>query len=278
MSNIDFESRALSLWDMQHFKVTSFVTEIRRLGQWIEKLNGKTGNLDDATRDKLVRYVGKSVVPLCRNTELAFCSDLSEELLRWLSRNQNYPDTVERLKELRTNIPRELKSERFLALSPSELRHYKNWREKWEHIIARFPAATGDIEEARKCYALSRYAATVFHTLQIVEFGIIELGRFIGVNDPKPGWDATCNRVDVILTKKYAELNLFEKQNRDHLEQIQGTIKVMKNAWRNKISHADGKLKLLTADLKPEIAEEILMATRAFMSRLAESLPPTLAS
>jgi hypothetical protein len=57
------------------------------------------------------------------------------------------------------------------------------------------------------------------------------------------------------------------------LEQIQGTVEGLKNAWRNKISHVQGKLTLMSVEFSPEIAEEILLATRAFMRRLAEDLP-----
>ena len=42
-----------------------------------------------------------------------------------------------------------------------------------------------------KCFALSRYAAAVFHSLQAVEHGLIVLSRFIGDTDPLPGWNVT---------------------------------------------------------------------------------------
>jgi hypothetical protein len=59
----------------------------------------------------------------------------------------------------------------------------------------------------------------------------------------------------------------FEKRNFAFLEQLHGTVGALKNAWRNKISHVEGRS-------QPEIAELILLASRAFMRRLAEGLPP----
>jgi hypothetical protein len=51
-------------------------------------------------------------------------------------------------------------------------------------------------------------------------------------------------------------------------------VEALKNAWRNKISHAHGKLIVMTGEeFHPDVAEEILTATRAFMRRLAEGLP-----
>ncbi len=57
------------------------------------------------------------------------------------------------------------------------------------------------------------------------------------------------------------------------LEQVQGTIQALQFAWRNKVSHAHGKLTVMTGDFNPEVAEEILYASRAFMRRLATDAP-----
>jgi len=140
-------------------------------------------------------------------------------------------------------------------------------------VIDRFPDTVTDIEEARKCFALSRYAATVFHTLQVVGVGLIELGKFMKVNDPKSGWTAVANELKKIVAKKYEDRTDFERQHFELLEQVQGTVEALKNAWRNKVSHAQGRLILRTKDFSPEVAEEILYASRSFMRRLATDLP-----
>jgi len=65
----------------------------------------------------------------------------------------------------------------------------------------------------------------------------------------------------------------FERQHYSLFEQLHGTITALKDAWHNKVSHAHGKLTLLTAYFSPDVAEEILFATRAFMRRLATDAP-----
>jgi hypothetical protein len=57
------------------------------------------------------------------------------------------------------------------------------------------------------------------------------------------------------------------------LEQMHGTIGALNRAWRNKISHAQGRLVLMTSEFSPEVAEEIMVASRSFMWRLATELP-----
>ncbi len=47
----------------------------------------------------------------------------------------------------------------------------------------------------------------------------------------------------------------------------------MKMVWRNKISHAAGNLTVLKSEFVPDVAEEIMNATRVFMRRLATDLP-----
>jgi hypothetical protein len=180
----------------------------------------------------------------------------------------------ELLNELNNRIMDDLEGTIFLSIPFDKADYYENPRKNWEVIIARFPDTVSDIEEASKCFALSRYAAAVFHSLHVVECGLIELGKYIGVADPKSGWTAGANELSKIVKKTYHDRTDFEKQNAAFLEQVQGTVEALKNAWRNKISHVSGRLILMTTDLSPDIAEEILFATRAFMRRLVEGLPP----
>jgi hypothetical protein len=120
----------------------------------------------------------------------------------------------------------------------------------------------------------SRYAGAVFHSVQIVEAGLIELGLFLKVTDPLSGWTAVSKALKVVIDKDHKKRTRFEQRNFKFLEQLQGTVEGLKNGWRNKISHTQGRLVLMTADFSPDVAEEILFATRSFMRRLAEGLPP----
>jgi len=195
-------------------------------------------------------------------------------LLKLLSDpNSTDKELYEQVKDANLRLNDELLSRIFFSLSLREAEYYEDWHKGWEEVIARFPATISDVEEASKCFALSRYAAAVFHSTQIVEAGLIDLGTFIGVTDPKSGWTAVIAKLKAILAKSYPDLNQFEKDNREFLEQVYGTAAALNSAWRNKISHAQGKLVLLTADFTPEVAEEILMASRAFMRRLATEMP-----
>jgi len=175
--------------------------------------------------------------------------------------------------ELYERVIDELDSKIFWSLSARESGYYNNPRRGWEEIIGRFPDSLIDVEEASKCFALSRYPAAVFHSLQVVETGLIALGKEIGVTDPISGWTAVTIKLQAIQKTKYQDRSAFEQKHSAFLEQMAGTVEGLKNAWRNKVCHTHGKLTLMTADFSPEIAEEILFATRAFMRRLATDGP-----
>jgi len=176
-------------------------------------------------------------------------------------------------RELNERITDEAAMRMFFRLTMEEARLYSNPLEKWETIVDRFPNVIDDVEEAAKCWAVSRYAASVYHTTQIVEHGMIELGKFLRAPGSKPGFTETMNEVKRILGKPYPTRNRFEKKHFAFLEQVHGSVSPLQAAWRNKISHADGKLTLLTKEFSPEVSEDIFYATRGLMRRLAVDMP-----
>lgn len=162
----------------------------------------------------------------------------------------------------------------FLHLSPKHVEYYNSPTKGWSEVIARFPDARTDVVELSRCFALSRHAATVFHCIQAIECGLIEFGKFLKVNDPKSGWTTVTSRLSILVTKtKYPDLDLLYQEHFAFLEQMNGAVSALNGAWRNKISHSQGRLALMTSEFSPEVAEEIMIASRSFMRRLATELP-----
>jgi len=124
-----------------------------------------------------------------------------------------------------------------------------------------------------KCFALSRYAATVYHACQVIELGLIELGKFLGVKDPKSGFTAVTRELRKLVDNGHSNLPDKYRDCFDFLEQMHGLAEALKSAWRNKIDHAQNTLVLMTPDFTPDIAEEIMFTSRSFMRRLATEMP-----
>jgi hypothetical protein len=203
----------------------------------------------------------------CRSIGLQVSALHAEELLRKLGREALADSDVKALHE---NIERELSCQFFVGIPASRVEAFTKRLEGWEEIGIKFPAATDDIEEMSKCYALSRYSGAVFHSLMVAEHGLVYLGKILGVTDPKEGWDASSKKLASIVQEGHAK-NLTRLDFR-FLEQVNASVQVMKLAWRNKVNHATGKPIVMNGGFAPYVTEEIISATRSFLRLLAEGL------
>jgi hypothetical protein len=175
--------------------------------------------------------------------------------------------------EIQSRLTDELSARLYFGLPSGRAQYFSNAREGWEEVIDRFPDTVSDIEEMAKCFALSRYPAAVFHSLLIVETGVIALGDYIDVTDPKRGWDATTKALKVLVDGGHPKLPPKFAGQFGFLEQMNTAVQAMKFAWRNKVNHVEGKLVVMKPEFAPDVAEEIMMTSRSFMRRLATELP-----
>ncbi len=266
-------NRLMSLLEiMQPFHAHTFLSLTRMMETVIRMPLGS--HLDDEYRTAAQATFGDAA-QMCAVYSFTASKISAEKILSLLSKKEcPYEKFRELVGELQERIIDEMSPSRFFSLSDQEAEYYNNWSKGWKEIIDRFPGATTDIEEMHKCFGLSRYAAAVFHSVQVIEHALIELGVFLSVTDRKEGWVATSNELKRIATTEYKNRSQFENDNFTFIEQMHGLVEALKNAWRHKISHASGRLAVLSADFKPDTAEDIVSATRAFMRRLATDLEP----
>jgi hypothetical protein len=266
--------RLWSLWDMRILDASGLFLVVRNMAIY------GTKNQDDAQKidsewakrnaDAFASYVETLTALGLSGAKVSlerFIAKLRTDGITW-------GDLIDCSNETTGRLIDEMKDKKVMALTPREIALYNDPRHGWNLSIERFPQILDDVEEATKCFALSRYPAAVFHSIQAIEIGLIELGTFLKVQDPQSGWTAIAGGLQKVIDKKYKDRTRFERANFPFLEQMQGLVHGLKNAWRNKISHAHGRLVLISKEFSPEVAEEILLASRAFMRRLAEELPP----
>jgi|ERR1017187_744455 hypothetical protein len=239
--------------------------------QWEETRDAQI--LDEGFKNDLITVLvdfGKHVADLELTASLA---SIMKALLL-LKGECSFGEYKKLISEIQGRLKDEMAMRKFFSLDTAESEQYATPLRGWEEVVHRFPIALSDIEEMSKCFALSRYAGAVFHSVNVIECGLLDLGKFIGVQDPKSGWTAVSGRLETLVIKtKFPDLAPEIKPHFQFLEQVHGTVASLKNAWRNKISHTQGRLTVMTADFNYEVAEEIIMATRAFMRRLATELP-----
>ena len=179
---------------------------------------------------------------------------------------------VSRIEEIQRTIRREMRTVVFLYVPAEDARRYREPLKDWEATVRRWPKVISNISESSVCFALGRFGASIFHVLLVAEFGVIQVGNLLGVSGDKPGWGCA-QRFERILEKPYQDRSALEKQHSQLLKEIVPMIIAVKDSWRHKISHVDNQLVWLDSDFSPQIASEVISATRGFMRRLASELP-----
>lgn len=264
-----------SLWDyMREFEAYRFIALANALGSITSLAPEQDVVIDDAWKAENVAAM-EAFLPVLLDLGMDASHVSLERLLEKLkTKGVRFSDLAGICYELQGRLQDQAQRRYFFVLSPKEADLVGQAFSGWESALQRFPDIAFDVREAAVCLALFRHAASVYHSVQITERGLVELGTFLGVTDPHSGWTAVTSALEKVVKKKHSERSDFEKANFSNIEQIYGTVQALKNAWRNKISHAHGRLVLLGKDFGVERAEEILMATRAFMRRLADDIPP----
>ncbi|HEV2483928.1 MAG TPA: hypothetical protein VGT08_00170 [Terracidiphilus sp.] len=177
------------------------------------------------------------------------------------------------LRELRRRFEDDFKPTFFLQLTAKEAEQFQNpLKDDWESIGSRFSKVRFNIEESMKCFALQRYAAAVFHILQVTEYGVIKVADLLEVSEDKPGWGSLQRLADLISVPHQKRTELAKKHSK-LLEGVVPLAMIFKNSWRHKLDHVDNQIVWHETDFSPTAAEEIIMAARAFMRKLALELP-----
>jgi hypothetical protein len=267
--------RLISLWEiMERVEISPALDAVHQTARLSHNLRKIAESEADAAMRETLRRAAVSACNLCSDSAFVCAGAQAAKLLAAIDKpGLTCGDAAALIEELKSRLIDEMKGVAFIYLDPKEAKYYDKPREGWGAVEGRFPKVTDDIEEASKCYALGRYVACIYHALQVTEIGLLELGVFIGVRDPKSGFTAVFSALDAIIEKKHGDRTEFEQRNFPFLEQVHAAVGPMKNAWRNKISHAQARPLLLSGIYTAEIAEDILLSTRAFMRRLAMGLP-----
>ena len=275
---VDNPRGVVSLLDMMRFYGDLFVQTLTRILQWEIKCQRIERNpamqMAPTIAVEIYAYVG-TLAPEMIVYGFKSASLKAVRIHKQLEESHmqiSYGQMTSLLRELRERIEDDFHSVVFVSLSPEESGWYDKPAEGWEDVIRRFHKVRHDVEECSKCFGLARYGASIFHVLLIAEYGVIKVAEVFGVAGDKPGWGAL-DRLQRINDKKYADKSPLERLHADFLKSLLQLAFSMKDSWRHKISHVDNKLQWMDTDFSPEVANEIISATRGFMRRLATELP-----
>lgn len=200
------------------------------------------------------------------------CDRIIEKLGKTQRQHPRCGDLRDDLNNLRTRVEDEFQTHYFLHLDIKQADQYQNPEREWELVTGRFSKVRYNVEESVKCFALERYGAAVFHVLQVAEYGVIEVAKLLNVEGDKPGW-GSLKRLQGLIDVPYPQRTPLAQEHSTLLQNVVPLAFVIKDSWRHKLDHVDNQIIWVDTDFSPQVAEDIISATRAFMRKLAHDFP-----
>ena len=212
--------RLVSWWDVEKFAAEKFYM----LGLLLERasclLERREKAEPDATLpfDARTRLIGDMELAEkeCLKLSLVHSADAAQEFreqLNWPKRNWTAHDTRLQFDNISASIRREMKRTLFMYLPQERARWFIEPLKDWETVTTRWPKTLHDIEESAKCFACDRFDAAVIHMMLVAEYGALEVGHLIELNDPKLGWPRVSKELKRITSDKFTELSPLEQKH-----------------------------------------------------------------
>jgi hypothetical protein len=261
---------------MQKFNASAFyqaASSLRRAQTIMEEREDKESprNMTKGDRSTSVgslRELQSALLVLdCKVTAIAV-----DQLLKTLAEEEKplkYADFATRFKDIDARIRDELSLTKMFVLDERKDDYFEPREPLFgADVEVRFPSAAYELDEAAKCFALSRPTAAVFHLMRIMEIGINAVALCLKLPAPTKGSDRNWG---VILNKMKAEIERRNAVNppawttptdRATLSDAYVSLDAVRVAWRNTTMHIENKY-------SDEEAEHIFGAVRGFMKKLA---------
>lgn len=264
--------RLVSLWDMLKFQAARFIQIVRLLSLARAFCEERIGNQFPAKAVEEVRDDVSKLVELCDQVDLPMTRMAAEALLERLVADR--VEMSEGLVSAITAVESRLEDELSLRLTyhvAQERARYLGAPSVWfsQDALTAFPSTVYDVEEAGRCFALGQNTACVFHLMRVLEVGVRQVSRGLGIPDPIKDGERNWGR----MLRKVEERIAFNEKTpppswpseKLFFEKAHASLDAVRNAWRNATMHVENKY-------DAEEAEHILMAVKGFMKQLAGRL------
>jgi hypothetical protein len=253
----------------------------RLWGQSVEmqeafELHPLVGRFIQWRRPELKRFVKEEVEILCNVREylsrlgLSSTVDQINHIESAFTRGLNFKRYTEMLEVMHDRLQDDLKRGQYFMVPPEKTHHFLSAAKYFgDSVNTAFPSAQNDIEDATKCYAFGRNAASVFHLMRIMEVGLRTLGK--SLNNPNldpernPSWENILRKCDDELRLPLKDRSAEWKTDDQFYSDATANLRAVKNAWRNPTMH-------VRASYDDEQALDVMNAVKGFMRHLATKL------
>lgn len=209
----------------------------------------------------------EGMTSMCQAIGLELTVMLLEEIILQLNNPAyTYGQLAHTLQEMERRLNHELSRELFIHIPKAKATLYANPNIFGGQVLARFPSASFDIEEAAKCFALGRDTACVMHLMKVMEVALRAVGTAIGIPDPsKANWQQVIDQVNQQIKQKASLKNPSWLSQESFFKEVTAHLYAVKNAWRNPVMHVENSY-------DEERAAEILSSVKGFTRHVATRL------
>ena len=261
-----------SLLDMLEYKAKAFIVAVRAFSRMEliagdaankhgdAKANAKTVKSKKA-RDQLIKQLRWYRVQ-CVQLGARMAALAAEETADAVEKGRaSWKDIEAGLKHMNKDFGRELGLGKLFVMHPEDADYYENALAKFgEAVVTAFPSTAPEIDEAGKCLAMGRVAATIYHLMRVCEIALRSLAGPLAIGNAQPSWSTIIRKLDKEIKKEPKDRTL--SADYAFLEGVSNQMHAVNRAWRTNAMHVDATFSL-------ENARDIFNATKSLMQHLA---------
>jgi hypothetical protein len=177
-----------------------------------------------------------------------------------------FQDLKDAFKEIDSRLVDELSVVKMFVTEKDDAKFYDDPILFGEAVDTAFPSASPEIAEAGKCFALSRYSATVFHLMRSLEVGLRCLAIPFQVDVTHKNWHSALDQIAKAVRAIDSVSNGPNwKDDQQFFSEAITHFRDLKDSWRNYCMHEPERY-------SEERARDIYNNVRAFMRHLAARL------
>jgi hypothetical protein len=168
------------------------------------------------------------------------------------------------VKQLQARVYEELDSLICFCI-PQEKVHY--WNPTWlldTPIYDNFRSAWEEFQRAGHCYAFGENTACVFHLMRIVDFGLRQVAKRLGIEYDARNWSGIGKKIQHKMEQKYDTKTDDWKKSEPMYAEILTDIQAISRGHRNPVLHE------LEKKYEERDAQHMLNVVEGFMLHLAK--------
>jgi hypothetical protein len=248
----------VSWWDMERFSAAAFNDIGTDIGLLSSKLERLPRDLDAVELATAYRPLLALIRECCTKIDLRFSVACVDDFFAALKHGMTVEQMRHAVAELNNSIRREMQVSLFFYMPWEQAKFYAQQELFGSGVNAKFPSIQFDVAEAGNCYAMGRGTACVFHLMRIMEVGVQELGKKLGV------WLVNQKTWQNILDEINKAIKSLPSKADGTVEmsQVAANLYAVKLACRNEVMHPNAKYTM-------EEAKDLIGQVKMFMVQLA---------